>query len=257
MITDSHCHLDYPKLYDQLDDIVKRAEYNQVKYLLTICTTLKSFERIKLIIAKYKNIYGTFGIHPHESEKYTQVDSKFILNIKNKHNKIIGIGETGLDFYYNHSEKEIQKKSFIEHISAASQLNIPIIVHSRNAEVDTYEILKSESKNSNLKVLIHCFTGSRDFAKKLIDLNFYISVSGIITFKKSIELADTVSSIPMENLLVETDSPYLAPLPYRGKDNEPSYIIHTVEKLSQIKKLPNESIVINTTNNFMKLFNLT
>ncbi len=257
MITDSHCHLDYPKLYDQLDDIVKRAEYNQVKYLLTICTTLESFERIKLIITKYKNIYGTFGIHPHESEKYTQVDSKFILNIKNKHNKIIGIGETGLDFYYNHSEKEIQKKSFIEHISAASQLNIPIIVHSRNAEVDTYEILKSESKNSNLKVLIHCFTGSRDFAKKLIDLNFYISVSGIITFKKSIELADTVSSIPMENLLVETDSPYLAPLPYRGKDNEPSYIIHTVEKLSQIKKLPNESIVINTTNNFMKLFNLT
>ena len=257
MITDSHCHLDYPKLYDQLDDIVKRAEYNQVKYLLTICTTLKSFERIKLIITKYKNIYGTFGIHPHESEKYPQVDSKFILNIKNKHNKIIGIGETGLDFYYNHSEKEIQKKSFIEHISAASQLNIPIIVHSRNAEVDTYEILKSESKNSNLKVLIHCFTGSRDFAKKLINLNFYISVSGIITFKKSIELADTVSSIPMENLLVETDSPYLAPLPYRGKDNEPSYIIHTVEKLSQIKKLPNESIVINTTNNFMKLFNLT
>ncbi len=198
MITDSHCHLDYPKLYDQLDDVVKRAEYNQVKYLLTICTTLKSFERIKLIITKYKNIYGTFGIHPHESEKYTQVDSKFILNIKNKHNKIIGIGETGLDFYYNYSEKEIQKKSFIEHISAASQLNIPIIVHSRNAEVDTYEILKSESKNSNLKVLIHCFTGSRDFAKKLIDLNFYISVSGIITFKKSIELADTVSSIPME-----------------------------------------------------------
>jgi len=256
MITDSHCHLDYPKLYDQLDDIVKRAEYNQVKYLLTICTTLESFERIKLIITKYKNIYGTFGIHPHESEKYPQVDSKFILNIKNKHNKIIGIGETGLDFYYNYSEKEIQKKSFIEHISAASQLNIPIIVHSRNAEVDTYEILKSESKNSNLKVLIHCFTGSRDFAKKLIDLNFYISVSGIITFKKSTELADTVSSIPMENLLVETDSPYLAPLPYRGKDNEPSYIIHTVEKLSQIKKLPNESIVINTTNNFMKLFNL-
>ena len=257
MITDSHCHLDYPKLYDQLDDIVKRAEYNQVKYLLTICTTLESFERIKLIITKYKNIYGTFGIHPHESEKYAHVDSKFILNIKNKHNKIIGIGETGLDFYYNYSEKEIQKKSFIEHISAASQLNIPIIVHSRNAEVDTYEILKSESKNSNLKVLIHCFTGSKNFAKKLIDLNFYISVSGIITFKKSIELAQTVSSIPIEKLLVETDSPYLAPLPYRGKDNEPSYIIHTVEKLSQIKKLTNESIMVNTTKNFMKLFNLS
>ena len=256
MITDSHCHLDYPNLYNQLDDVVKRAEYNKVKYLLTICTTLRSFERIKLITMKYKNIYGTFGIHPHESEKHTQVDSKFILNIKKRHNKIIGIGETGLDFYYSYSSKKIQKKSFIEHISAASQLNIPIIVHSRNAEIDIYEILKSESKNSNLKVLIHCFTGSKDFAKKLIDLNFYISVSGIITFKKSNELANIVSSIPIENLLVETDSPYLAPLPYRGKDNEPSYIIHTVQKLSQIKKLSKESIMINTTNNFMKLFNL-
>jgi TatD DNase family protein len=210
-----------------------------------------------LIINRYKNIYGTFGIHPHETKKNTQVDSEFILCIKKQYNKIIGIGETGLDFYYNYSDKKTQIKSFIEHISAASQLNIPVIVHSRNAEIDTYEILKSECKNSNLKVLIHCFTGSKNFAKKLIDLNFYISVSGIITFKKSIELAQTVSSIPIENLLVETDSPYLAPLPYRGKDNEPSYIIHTVEKLSQIKKLSNESIMVNTTNNFMKLFNLS
>ena len=257
MIIDSHCHLDYPNLYNQLDQIVKRAENNLVKYLLTICTTLESYDKIKKIITKYKNIYGTFGIHPHESEKYPQVDSKFILNNKRKHNKIIGIGETGLDFYYSHSSKKMQKKSFIEHISAASELNIPIIVHSRNAEIDTYEILKSESKNSNLKVLIHCFTGSKDFAKKLIDLNFYISVSGIITFKKTFQLADTVSSIPIENLLIETDSPYLAPLPHRGKDNEPSYIIHIVEKLSQIKKISKEAVTINTTNNFMKLFNLT
>ena len=143
MIIDSHCHLDYSNLYDQLDDVVKRAEYNQVKYMLTICTTLESFEKIKLIVEKYKNIYGTFGIHPHETKKYTYIDSKFIYNIKRKYNKIVGIGETGLDFYYNHSDKKIQKKSFIEHISAASQLNIPIIVHSRNAENDTYEILKS------------------------------------------------------------------------------------------------------------------
>ena len=256
MIADSHCHLDYSNLYDQLDEVVKRANYNKVKYLLTICTTLESFERIKTITEKYKNIYGTFGIHPHETKKFQQVDSRFILNIKKKHNKIIGIGETGLDFHYNHSDKKIQKKSFIEHISAASELNIPVIVHSRNAEIDTYEILKSESKNSNLKVLIHCFSGTKDFAKKLVDLNFYISISGIITFKKADDLADTVSYIPIENLLVETDSPYLAPIPYRGKDNEPSYIIHTVKKLSEIKNLSNESIMINTTNNFTKLFNL-
>jgi len=256
MIADSHCHLDFSNLYNQLDDVVRRAEYNQVKYLLTICTTLESFEKIKLIMEKYKNIYGTFGIHPHESKKYTNIDSKFIFELKNKYKKIIGIGETGLDFYYNHSDKKIQKKSFVEHISAASQLNIPVIVHSRSAEIDTYEILKSEKKNSNLKVLIHSFTGSKDFAKKLIDLNCYISVSGIITFKNSTELDDTISSIPIENLLVETDSPYLAPMPYRGKSNEPSYIVHTVEKLSQIKNVSKEYVMSNTTNNFKKLFKL-
>ena len=256
MIADSHCHLDYSHLFDQLDDVVKRAQLNSVKYLLTICTTLESFEKIKLIIDKYVNIYGTFGIHPHESDKHKKVDLQFILNVKKKYKKIIGIGETGLDFYYNHSDEKNQKISFVEHIHAASQLNIPIIVHSRNAETETYEILKSEMKNSNLKVLLHCFTGTRDFANKLIDLNCYISVSGIITFKNSVELANTVSTIPMKNLLVETDSPFLAPLPHRGKSNEPSYIVHTVKKLSEIKKTSRETIITSTTSNFKKLFEL-
>jgi len=257
MIVDSHCHLDFSELFNQLNEVIHRAESNQVKCFLTICTTLESFERIKLIINKYKNIYGTFGIHPHETKKFTNVDSKFILDLKKKYKKVIGIGETGLDFYYNHSDKKIQIKSFIEHIHAASELNIPIIVHSRNAEIDTYEIIKSEIKNSNLKVLIHCFTGSKDFAKKLLDLNCYISLSGIITFKNSAELADTASYIPIEKLLVETDSPYLAPLPYRGKTNEPSYIIQTIEKLSKIKKISKESVIENTTKNFKELFSIT
>ena len=256
MIADSHCHLDYSNLYDQLDGVVKRAQLNQVKYLLTICTTLESFEKIKLIIEKYEDIYGTFGIHPHESKKYQNVDLDYILNLKKEYKKVIGIGETGLDFYYNYSDKKIQKKSFIEHIHAASQLNIPLIVHSRNAEIETYEILKSEKNNSNLKVLIHCFTGSKNFAKKLIDMNCYISVSGVITFKNSTELAETVSSIPIENLLVETDSPYLTPIPYRGKINEPSYIVYTVEKLSEIKKISKEQVISNTTYNFKNLFEL-
>ena len=256
MISDSHCHLDYPELYEQLDDIIKRAEFNQVKNLLTICTTLESFEKIKSITNKYKNVFGTFGIHPHETKNYENIDMDYILKVKKEYKKIIGIGETGLDFFYNHSDKNIQKKSFLEHIHAASKLNIPVIVHTRNAEHDTYQILKDEKKNSNLKILIHCFTGSKDFAKKLLDLDCYISVSGIITFEKSTELADTVASIPIENLLVETDSPYLAPLPYRGKSNEPSYIVHTVEKLSQIKNISKKDIMNYTTNNFKKLFNL-
>ena len=256
MIIDSHCHLDYPNLYDQLDEVLKRSKLNQVEKLLTICTTLKSFERIELIIKKYKNIYGTFGIHPHETKDHINIDCQFISNLKKKYNKVIGIGETGLDYYYNHSDKKIQKKLFIEHIKSASELDIPVIVHTRNAEIDTYEILKNESKNSNLKILIHCFTGTKDFAKKLLDINCYISISGIVTFKNSTALAETVSSIPMTNILVETDSPYLAPLPYRGKPNEPSYIIHTVDKLSKIKKVSKENIMAYTTNNFKKLFNL-
>jgi len=256
MIVDSHCHLDYSNLFNQLDDVVKRAELNKVKYLLTICTTLNSFDKIKLIIEKYDNIFGTFGIHPHETKDFLNVDYKFITGIKKRYKKIIGIGETGLDYYYNYSEKKIQKNSFIEHIRAASELNIPVIVHSRNAETDTYEILKSEKKNSNLKVLIHCFTGSRDFAKKLIDINCFISVSGIITFKNSTDLVNIVNTIPINNLLVETDSPYLAPSPYRGKSNEPSYIIHTVEKLSQIKNLSMNDVMKITSNNFFKIFNL-
>ncbi len=256
MIIDSHCHLDYPVLYDHLDLVLKRAENNQVKKLLTICTTLESFDKIKIITAKYKNIYGTFGIHPHETKNYLNIDSNFIINLVKLNKKIIGVGETGLDFFYTHSEKNIQKNSFVEHIDAAIELKIPIIVHSRDAEKETYEILKYKKKNSDLKVLIHCFTGSQAFAKKLIDIGCYVSVSGIITFKKSSELASAVSNIPIENLLVETDSPYLSPIPYRGKSNEPSYIIHTVNKLSQIKNVSKEVVMEYTTNNFMKLFNL-
>tara|TARA_B100001123_G_C15080093_1_gene935276 strand:+ start:32 stop:805 length:774 start_codon:yes stop_codon:yes gene_type:complete len=256
MIIDSHCHLDFDNLYNDLDNVIKRADINEVKYLLTISTNLKSFEKIKIIVEKYKNVYGTFGIHPHETKDFKNIDSKFIIKNKDAHKKIIGIGETGLDYYYNHSDKKIQKESFVQHIKAASEIDIPVIVHSRNAENDTYDILKNENKNSNLKVLIHCFTGSKNFAKKIVDLGFYISVSGIITFKNSTELMDTVSYIPTDRLLVETDSPYLAPVPYRGKSNEPSYIKHTVEKLSHLKKIPINDIMKTTSNNFFKIFNL-
>ena len=257
MIIDSHCHLDYPDLLDQLENVIKRAKSNQVDKLLTICTTLNSFEKIKSIIKKYKNIYGTFGIHPHEVKNFINVNFDYIIKAKNENHKIIGIGETGLDYYYNHSDKNIQRKSFVEHIHAASKLNIPIIVHSRNAESDTFDILKEEKKNSDIKILMHCFTGSNDFAKKLIDIGCNISVSGIITFKNSAELAQTVSEIPLNNLLVETDSPYLSPVPFRGKTNEPSYIIHTIEKLAQIKKISKNQIIESTTKNFRELFNIT
>ena len=256
MIIDSHCHLDYTQIYSQLDNVVNRAIKKNVKTLLTICTTLESYDKIKIIINKYNNIYGTFGIHPHETNNYKEITSKSIIDYKKQNKKIIGIGETGLDYFYNYSDKETQKKVFIEHILAAEQLQIPLIVHSRSAEIDTFEILNKYMKNKKLKVIIHCFTGSKNFAEKLIKIGCYISVSGIITFKKSKDLSDTVSCIPVDKLLVETDSPYLAPEPNRGKDNEPSYITHTIEKLSAIKKIDKEKIIDSTTNNFKRLFKI-
>jgi len=256
MIADSHCHLDYQNLYNELDDVVNRAIKNDVKLLLTICTTVESFKRIKLIVDKYKNIYGTFGIHPHETKNFKNITDALIIGYKNESKKIIGVGETGLDYYYNHSDKNTQKKIFVQHIEAAKELDIPLIVHSRDAEIDTFDILKSYMKNSKLKTIIHCFTGSKDFSKKIINIGCYISVSGIITFKGSNELAETISSIPIDKLLVETDSPYLTPIPNRGKSNEPSFITHTIEKLSIIRNLEKKVIIENTTNNFKKLFNL-
>ena len=182
-MVDSHCHLDHSPLYEKLDEVVNRAQSIGVKILLTISTSLKSFEIVKTITSKYENIYGTLGIHPHKTKDHANVDKKMLLELKGKNNKIIGIGETGLDFYYQNSDKLIQKKKFIEHIETAIYLDLPIIVHSRDAEIDTFNILKDFS-SKNPKILMHCFTGSSNFSKKLLDLGAYISLSGIITFKK-------------------------------------------------------------------------
>ncbi len=252
---DSHCHLDHEPLYENLSDVVNRAENNGVKLMLTISTNLESFDRIKLIISKFKNIFGTFGIHPHETKIHSNINKEKIISIQKKYNKIIGIGETGLDYYYNNSDKVIQKKLFIEHIKASLELNLPIIVHSRSAEDDTYGILNDFS-SQNPKILMHCFTGSKAFSEKLLKLNAFFSFSGIITFNNSRDLQSTASSIPLNKILIETDSPFLAPEPKRGKKNEPSFIIHTAKKLAEIKNLSLEDISRLTSNNFSQLFSI-
>ena len=250
---DSHCHLDHEPLLSNLDSVISRSKDAGIMKILTICTTLDSFDKIKQIINKDKIIFGTFGIHPHEA-KNDKVTADYILTQINNNSKIIGIGETGLDFYYNHSDKNAQINSFEQHIIAATKLNIPLIIHSRNAENETYEILSS-FKDYNLKILMHCFTGSKEFAKKLLNLNAFFSASGIITFKKSLELQQTFGFIPSEKLLIETDSPFLAPEPNRGKKNEPSFLIYTAEKLAKIKKIDKEDLIRITSSNFNKLFN--
>ena len=250
---DSHCHLDHEPLFNNLDEIIKRSKEVGIKKILTICTTLESFDNIKKIIEKDQMIYGTFGIHPHETSNNNVTKEQIKKNITN-HTKIIGVGETGLDFYYENSKKSQQIKSFEEHIRASIELKVPLIVHSRSAEKDTFDILKS-FEDSNLKILMHCFTGSKDFAKKLLDLNTFFSASGIITFKNSRELQDTFSFLPLSKLLIETDSPFLAPVPNRGKKNEPSFIRYTAEKLAELKKVSKEVLISQTTENFNKFFN--
>tara|TARA_E500000331_G_scaffold78057_1_gene73606 strand:- start:993 stop:1754 length:762 start_codon:yes stop_codon:yes gene_type:complete len=249
---DTHCHLDQQPLIDNLTTVIKRSKDVGIKKLLTISTTVVSFEKILEIIKLDPIIYGTFGIHPHEADKELLSKNEIVNNFKNN-KKVIGVGETGLDFYYNNSNKINQIKSFENHIEASIDLKIPIIVHSRNAEDETYEVL-SKYKKDNLKILMHCFTGSSNFAKKLLNFNTYFSASGIITFKNSLDLQNTFRSIPKDKLLIETDSPFLAPVPHRGKKNEPSFIIFTLKKLAELRKIDQNELAKITTDNFNKLF---
>ena len=249
---DSHCHLDHDPLFNNINEVLNRSKSVGLKKLLTICTSNESFENIKKILDFDEIIYGTYGIHPHETENNKVTKNLIIENIK-KHPKIIGIGETGLDFYYNHSHKDEQIKSFKEHIEASIEVDLPIIVHSRSAEHQTFEIL-NEYKNQKPKVLMHCFTGSYEFFKKMEKLNSYFSASGIITFSNSSDLQKTFSKIPNNKLLVETDSPFLAPAPMRGKKNEPSFIKYTIKKLAELKELDETEMISITSKNFENLF---
>ena len=254
MIIDSHCHLTYEPMSSSLSETISRANKDGVKYMLTISTEDKSYEKILNIISKHKSVYGTYGIHPHEAKRHKNISNLDIIEKVDLNKKIIGIGETGLDFYYNHSEQNDQINCFEQHIFASQEKNLPLIVHTRSAEKETFEILKKHIKRKNFKILIHCFTGSREFAFKLLDLGSYISASGVVTFKKSKDLANTFKDLPNNKILVETDAPYLAPVPLRGKSNEPSYIIHTVKFLSEMKKLSFNEFSNITSNNFFNLF---
>ena len=256
MIIDSHCHLDYEPLNSNIKSVIKRAEDVGVKYFLTICTTDVSFLKILKILKENKNVFGTYGIHPHEASNFSNLSTENIINNISKDNKIIGIGETGLDFYYEHSDRKIQKQLFLRHIHACQESSKTLIVHSRSAENETYDILSSEYKNKKFKILMHCYTGSKIFAHKLLDIECYFSASGIVTFKNSKDLSETFKSIPKNRILIETDSPYLSPEPLRGKTNEPSHLIHTLKYMSKIRNEIEENFSFQTSENFINLFDL-
>ena len=249
---DSHCHLDREPLINNFEEVMQRAKNVGIEKILTICTTNKNFSEIENLVKKDQIIYGTFGIHPHEANNNSISKDQIIKNVS-KNNKIIGVGETGLDFYYNNSDKVSQINSFEEHILASIELNKPIIIHSRNAEDETFELL-NKYKNQNIKILMHCYTGSLELAKKMLDLNSYFSASGIVTFKKSADLNNTFNFIPSDKILIETDSPFLAPVPKRGKTNEPSSLKYTLEHMAKIKNISPQEMELITSQNFKKLF---
>ena len=249
---DSNCHLDHEPLLSNLDNIILRSKEVGIEKLLTISTSFESFERIKTILIKDDMIYGTIGVHPHET-KNNSISSDIIIKNFSENSKIIGIGETGLDFFYNNSDKKSQIDSFKKHIKAAIETNSPLIVHSRNAEDETFNIL-NEFKNENPKILMHCFTGSKNFSDKLLSLNAFFSASGIITFNNATELQETFKALPLDKILIETDSPFLAPVPKRGSKNEPSFIDYTAKKLAEIKNITKSELCKSTTINFNNLF---
>ena len=249
---DSHCHLDHEPLFSDLKDVIKRSKEIGIKKLLTISTSVESFYKVKEIVNRDEIIFGTIGIHPHEADK-NKINSEFFIKNLSENKKIIGIGETGLDFYYDNSVRDKQIESFKIHIEAALKANIPLIIHSRNAEEKTFDIL-NEYKKEKLKILMHCFTGSQKFAEQLLEFNSYFSASGIITFKNSAELQKTFKFLPLNKILIETDSPFLAPVPNRGKKNEPSFIDFTATKLAEIKGIEKSEIIKITSDNFNNLF---
>jgi len=250
---DSHCHLNFDSLVKEFESIIERIKLNKVNSILSINTNPDEFKEHYNLIKKYKSIFISYGLHP------LNVNNSNIISIKNfkkfcKFEKVIGIGETGLDFYYSYNNKDLQIKSFEKHIESSYLTDLPLIIHQRNSENEIIDILKYYNKNKSLKVVFHCFTGSNKLRDFCLDNNFYISLSGIISFKNANQLRETIHSVPLNLILIETDSPYLAPVPYRGKRNEPSYIIHIANFLSNFYGIPLNKFIEQTDNNFYKLF---
>jgi TatD DNase family protein len=254
MLIDSHCHLNYPEFAD-IGAVIARAKAADVQIMQTISTKRADFAIVKQLAEAHPEIYCSIGIHPHEAEPHEDITLEELLE-EASHPRVIGIGETGLDFYYEHSPRIAQELLFRRHIEAGRRLNKPVIIHSRDADEDTIRILREEHQKGAFPFLIHCFSSTKVLAEESINMGGYISLSGIITFKKSSELRDIIKVLPLERLLVETDSPYLAPLPHRGKANEPAWTALVAQQLAEVKRVSVEVIHQATSENFIKLFNI-
>lgn len=253
MLVDSHCHLNFPDFKDDLDAVIHRAREAGVGVMQTICTGMEEFDEVHAIAQRYEGVFCSVGVHPNESGKTQLVTAQELID-RTIHPKVIGIGETGLDYYYETSDRVSQKASFLAHIEAARQTGLPVIIHARAADDDMIDILSSEMSKGKFKALLHCFTSSKQLADKAVELGCYISMSGIISFKNAASIHQSIEDVPLDRLLVETDAPYLAPVPHRGKRNEPSFTIFTNRILAKLKKISEEDCATQTTENFFRLF---
>jgi TatD DNase family protein len=249
---DSHCHLDFPEFDEDREEVFQRAASAGVGTLLAIATTLEKYPRVRAV-AERANVWCTVGVHPHHVKDEPDVTAARLLEIA-ADPKVVAFGETGLDYYYEHTDRALQQTSFRAHIAAARAAQLPLVVHTRDAEEDTIAILREEYEKGPFPGLIHCFTASQALADAVLPLGFCLSISGIITFKSAESLRNTVRAVPLERLLIETDAPYLAPLPHRGKRNEPAFVVHTAERLAELKQVSLEEVATATTQNFFRLF---
>ena len=253
MLVDSHCHLDFPEFEGELDDVVVRAGEAGIGHMLTICTRVTKFDGVLAIAEKYDNIFCTVGVHPHNAEDEPEVTAEHLGRMAD-HPKVVGLGETGLDFHYQNSPRDVQERSFRAHIAAARETGLPLVVHTRDADDDMARVLRDEHEKGPFTGLIHCFSAGGDLAEQVLGIGFSISFSGIVTFNKADEIRDVARNMPLDRILVETDAPYLAPMPKRGKRNEPAFTAFTAARVAEIRGLDADAFARATTENFFRLF---
>ena len=253
MLVDSHCHLDFPEFADDLDGVVARARDVGVGTFQTICTRLSKFDQVRAVAERFDDMYCSVGVHPHNADEEAPAGPEILIELA-EHAKVIGIGETGLDYYYEHSAREAQQTSFRHHITAARETGLPLIVHTRDADEDTMTILEDEAGQGAFPGLIHCFSAGPDVARRSLALGLSISISGIVTFRNAESLRDTVREIPADRILVETDAPFLAPTPNRGKRNEPAFVADTAHAVAELLGMEPDELAARSTENFFSLF---
>lgn len=254
MLIDSHCHLDFPDFAAELDAVVERARAAGIGRMVTICTRVRRHAQVLAIAEKFPDVFCSVGTHPHNAHEELDIVAADLAAIA-KHPKVVAIGEAGLDYHYDKSPRDAQEKGFRQHIAAARQTGLPLVIHSREADDDMARILEEETGQGAFPAVLHCFTGGRDLAMRAVALGHYVSFTGILTFKNSQNLRDIAAELPRDRVLVETDAPYLAPLPYRGKRNEPSFVVETAKVLGTTRGVSAEEITRQTTENFFRLFN--